>query len=78
MHPQKVLVTAGASGVGREIVRGFENNGAKVFVVDVDANGLSTLATETSKLRFVTWPVVRISSALCQMPFAPWADWMCL
>jgi len=57
MHPQKVLVTAGASGVGREIVRGFENNGAKVFVVDVDANGLSTLATETSN----------IETAVCDM-----------
>jgi NAD(P)-dependent dehydrogenase (short-subunit alcohol dehydrogenase family) len=47
MGPQKVLVTAGASGIGREIARGFANGGARVFVIDVDATGLSSLAAES-------------------------------
>ncbi len=41
-----VLVTAGASGIGREIVRAFVANGAKVFVCDIDAKGLELLAQE--------------------------------
>ncbi|MDR8396563.1 SDR family oxidoreductase [Paraburkholderia sp. USG1] len=57
MDKQKVLVTAGASGIGREIVRGFTNSGAKVFVIDVDANGLSTLAAESPT----------IETAVCDM-----------
>jgi NAD(P)-dependent dehydrogenase (short-subunit alcohol dehydrogenase family) len=34
---QRVLITAGASGIGREIARAFAGNGAKVFVYDIDA-----------------------------------------
>lgn len=36
----KVLVTAGASGIGLVIARGFAEAGAKVFVCDVDAAAL--------------------------------------
>jgi NAD(P)-dependent dehydrogenase (short-subunit alcohol dehydrogenase family) len=36
MHGQRVLVTAGASGLGLEISRAFVNAGAKVVVCDVD------------------------------------------
>src|SRR5438132_8505330 len=43
---QRVLVTAGASGIGREIVRAFVANGAKVFVCDIDGKGLELLAQE--------------------------------
>jgi NAD(P)-dependent dehydrogenase (short-subunit alcohol dehydrogenase family) len=43
---QRVLVTAGASGIGREIARAFAANGAKVFVCDIDAKGLDSLAQE--------------------------------
>lgn len=57
MSVQKVLVTAGASGIGREIVRAFSNNGAKVFVIDVDASGLSALASESPN----------IDTAVCDM-----------
>jgi NAD(P)-dependent dehydrogenase (short-subunit alcohol dehydrogenase family) len=43
---RRVLVTAGASGIGREIVRAFAATGAKIFVCDVDANALEMLAKE--------------------------------
>ena len=43
---QRVLVTAGASGIGREIARAFAAQGAKVFVCDIDGPGLDTLAKE--------------------------------
>jgi hypothetical protein len=43
---QRVLVTAGASGIGREIVRAFAAQGAKVFVCAIDARGLDPLAQE--------------------------------
>ncbi len=43
---QRVLVTAGASGIGREIVRAFAAQGAKVFVCDVDEHALDGVAQE--------------------------------
>jgi NAD(P)-dependent dehydrogenase (short-subunit alcohol dehydrogenase family) len=43
---QRVLVTAGASGIGREITRAFAVEGARVFVCDIDEKGLEDLARE--------------------------------
>jgi NAD(P)-dependent dehydrogenase (short-subunit alcohol dehydrogenase family) len=43
---QRALVTAGASGISREIARAFASNGAKVFVSDIDATGLDALSKE--------------------------------
>lgn len=43
---QRVLVTAGASGIGREIARAFATTGAQLHIVDIDANGLAALARE--------------------------------
>jgi NAD(P)-dependent dehydrogenase (short-subunit alcohol dehydrogenase family) len=43
---QRVLITAGAAGIGREIARAFAAAGAKVFVCDIDAEGLERLAQE--------------------------------
>jgi NAD(P)-dependent dehydrogenase (short-subunit alcohol dehydrogenase family) len=43
---QKVLVTAGALGIGREIVRAFVAAGAQVAVCDIDESGLETLRSE--------------------------------
>ena len=48
---QRVLVTAGASGIGREIVRAFAAQGAKVFVCDIDGPGLDSLAKEIPGLK---------------------------
>jgi len=38
---KRVLVTAGANGIGRAIAEGFAENGAKVFICDVDEAALS-------------------------------------
>jgi NAD(P)-dependent dehydrogenase (short-subunit alcohol dehydrogenase family) len=43
---QRVFITAGAAGIGREIVRAFAAQGASVFVCDIDAAGLQMLAQE--------------------------------
>jgi NAD(P)-dependent dehydrogenase (short-subunit alcohol dehydrogenase family) len=43
---QRVLVTAGASGIGREIARAFRESGAAVFVCDIDAKALDVLKQE--------------------------------
>ncbi len=51
MTAQRVLVTAGASGIGREIARAFAGQGAGVFVCDIDAGGLDALAHETAGLK---------------------------
>jgi NAD(P)-dependent dehydrogenase (short-subunit alcohol dehydrogenase family) len=43
----RVLVTAGASGIGREIVRAFVEEGARVHVSDIDRAALEALAAES-------------------------------
>jgi NAD(P)-dependent dehydrogenase (short-subunit alcohol dehydrogenase family) len=43
---QKVLVTAGAGGIGREIVRAFAASGAGVAVSDIDVAALAALRAE--------------------------------
>lgn len=40
----KVIVTAGAGGIGLEIVRSFAGEGARVVVCDVDTDALGALA----------------------------------
>ena len=50
MNNQRVLVTAGAAGIGREIARAFAANGAKVFVCDIDVKMLDALAQEIKGL----------------------------
>ena len=44
--PQRVLITAGAAGIGREFARAFTATGARVFVCDIDANALAAIAKE--------------------------------
>ena len=43
---QRVLITAGAAGIGREFARAFAASGAKVFICDIDDKGLADMATE--------------------------------
>jgi NAD(P)-dependent dehydrogenase (short-subunit alcohol dehydrogenase family) len=47
---QRVLITAGAAGIGREFARAFAATGARVFVCDIDEPGLSALAKEIPAL----------------------------
>ena len=44
--PQRVLITAGAAGIGREFARAFTATGARVFVCDIDANALAAITRE--------------------------------
>jgi NAD(P)-dependent dehydrogenase (short-subunit alcohol dehydrogenase family) len=46
----RVLVTAGAGGIGLEIARSFVNEGAKVHICDVDRKALDAVATTDPKL----------------------------
>ncbi len=46
----RVLVTAGANGIGREIARSFVAEGARVHVCDVDAKALRSLAKSDPKV----------------------------
>ena len=50
---QRVLVTAGASGIGKEIARAFAEIGAKVCVCDINAKALDTAAKDISGLKTV-------------------------
>jgi NAD(P)-dependent dehydrogenase (short-subunit alcohol dehydrogenase family) len=44
--PQRVLITAGAAGIGREFARAFAATGARVFVCDLDEPVLAAIAKE--------------------------------
>lgn len=44
--PQRVLITAGASGIGREMARAFAATGATVFTCDIDEAALDALRAE--------------------------------
>ncbi|MGL4325190.1 MAG: SDR family oxidoreductase [Beijerinckiaceae bacterium] len=46
----RVLVTAGAGGIGLEVARAFVREGAKVFVCDVDEPALAALAKTDPQL----------------------------
>jgi len=43
---QRVLITAGAAGIGREFARAFAANGAKVFVCDINDKALTDVRKE--------------------------------
>src|SRR5690242_11216524 len=43
---KRVLITAGASGIGREIARAFKAQGARVFGCDLDETALASAAKE--------------------------------
>jgi NAD(P)-dependent dehydrogenase (short-subunit alcohol dehydrogenase family) len=47
---QRVLVTAGAGGIGLAIARGFAAIGAQVFVVDINQVALERLAKESANI----------------------------
>jgi NAD(P)-dependent dehydrogenase (short-subunit alcohol dehydrogenase family) len=47
----RVIVTAGATGIGREVARTFLREGAQIHVCDVDRSALAALATSDPKLK---------------------------
>jgi NAD(P)-dependent dehydrogenase (short-subunit alcohol dehydrogenase family) len=51
---KKVLVTAGAAGIGLAIVRAFHAGGARVYTCDIDAAGLARAAAEMPGLMTMT------------------------
>lgn len=46
LENKRVVVTAGAAGIGRAIAEGFHRAGARVHVCDVDESALASLAKE--------------------------------
>ena len=51
MTKQRVLVTAGAAGIGRQIAEAFVANGAIVFVCDIDAKALEATSSELPEVK---------------------------
>ena len=49
----RVLVTAGAGGIGLEVARAFVREGAKVFVCDVDRDALEALISHDPAIKGV-------------------------
>jgi NAD(P)-dependent dehydrogenase (short-subunit alcohol dehydrogenase family) len=54
---QRVLVTAGAAGIGKEIAKAFTANGATVCVCDIDARALDAAAKEIPGLKTIVCDV---------------------
>lgn len=56
---QRVLITAGAAGIGREIARAFATAGATVFVCDIDAPALDRLKQEIPAVLTATCDIAK-------------------
>jgi NAD(P)-dependent dehydrogenase (short-subunit alcohol dehydrogenase family) len=54
---QRVLITAGASGIGKEIAGAYAASGAKVCVCDIDTNALDAAAMEIPGLKTIVCDV---------------------
>jgi NAD(P)-dependent dehydrogenase (short-subunit alcohol dehydrogenase family) len=54
---QRVLITAGAAGIGKEIARAFAANGATVCVCDIDVKALDTAAKDIPGLKTIVCDV---------------------
>lgn len=59
MAAQRVMITAGASGIGLAAARAFSAAGAAVFVCDIDEPGLARLADELPGVKTVVCDVSR-------------------
>ena len=46
----RVLVTAGAAGIGRALASTFHEAGASVFICDIDPGAVSAFRTEHPKI----------------------------
>src|SRR4051812_17577411 len=54
---QRVLITAGASGIGKEIASAYAAKGAKVCVCDINAEALNAAAKDIPDLKTVVCDV---------------------
>src|SRR3954466_11895550 len=61
----RVLVTAGANGIGLEIARTFVREGARVHVTDIDRAALDGLAASDPDLTHSTGEVSDRADAAC-------------
>lgn len=50
LSSKRVVVTAGASGIGKSIAEGFDACGATVFICDIDELAIKTSLLENSKM----------------------------
>lgn len=67
---QRVLITAGASGIGREIALAFAKAGAKVYVCDIDQAALTKIAGESPSIATGLCDVSDPSSIEAMIPAA--------
>ena len=51
--PNEVVVTAGASGIGRFIATSFAQLGARVHVIDIDSDAIELMARDYPELHFL-------------------------
>ena len=58
---RRVLVTAGAAGIGRAIARTFQEHGARVHVCDVDEKALKDFAAENPSITQTAADVASVS-----------------
>jgi len=70
----RVLVTAGAGGIGLEVARAFVREGAKVFICDVDRTALAAMATTDPAVRAVFCDVS--DRAATAAMFTEAVDWL--
>ncbi|GMQ76866.1 MAG: SDR family oxidoreductase [Gammaproteobacteria bacterium] len=57
----RVMVTAGAAGIGRAIARAFANDGARVHVCDLDEGALEAFARECPEARVARADVASVA-----------------
>jgi NAD(P)-dependent dehydrogenase (short-subunit alcohol dehydrogenase family) len=58
---QRVLITAGAAGIGKEIAKAFAGGGASVCVCDIDAKALEAASKEIAGLKTIVCDVSKRS-----------------
>ena len=71
----RVLVTAGASGIGLATVRAFVGEGARVHVCDIDGEALARLAEALPDCPLAVWAgeTPQEFSAYIRSELAKWA-----
>ena len=68
MTKQRVLITAGASGIGYAITLAFSNRGADITLVDIDSDALNRLQLELPGIRTTVCDVADRSSLEHSIP----------